>query len=67
MVEDNTDRGTTPRSDPSILNFIYQNGSEVGFDQAEGFLREYTKRYANGVVPDSLLCMKTVGVDTISR
>lgn len=67
MIEENTDRSTTPRSDPSIMNFIYQNKSDVHFDQATGYLREYANMYTNGVIPDSLNCMKNVGVDNITR
>ena len=79
LIEDNTDRNTTPRESPSILNFIYQlnssnnvTGSRVGknevdFDQAIRAVEEYANKYNNGIIPNNLECIQRVGIDHISK
>lgn len=67
MIEDVTDLSTTPRDNPSIMNYIYRNSNDVTFDQALNAIKEFANIYNGGLIPKNLECLHKVGIDTISR
>jgi len=67
IIEDVTDLSTTPRDNPSIMNYIYRNGNDVTFDQALSAIKEFTNIYKDGVIPKNLECLQRVGIENISR
>lgn len=67
IIEEHTDNHTTPRDNPSVLNYIYRNKNEVTFDQALSSLKEYANQYNGGVIPKNLECIQKVGIDKIIR
>ncbi len=67
LIEDVTDNTTTPRQNPSILNYVYRSINDVTFEQALTSIKEYANEFNGGLIPKSLECIQRVGVDTISR
>lgn len=62
IIEDRTDNNSTPHENPSILNYIYRNKTDVSFDQALSSIKEYANQYNGGVIPKNLECIQKVGV-----
>lgn len=67
VIEDVTDLSTTPRDNPSIMNYIYRNSNDVTFDQALSAIKEIANIYNGGVIPKNLECLHKVGIENISK
>lgn len=67
VIEDVTDLSTTPRDNPSIMNYIYRNSNDVTFDQALSAIKEFANIYNGGVIPKNLECLHKVGIENISK
>lgn len=58
---------TTPRDNPSIMNYIYRNNNDINYDQALSAIKEFANMYNGGIIPKNLECLHKVGIDNISR
>jgi hypothetical protein len=67
LIEDVTDNSTTPRQNPSILNFIYRNKNELTFNDALKSVKDYANEFNGGLIPKNLKCIQKIGVDRISQ
>lgn len=54
LIEDVTDNNTTPRENPSILNYVYRNKNDVTFDEAFSAIKSYANTYNGGLIPKNL-------------
>lgn len=67
LIEDVTDLNTTPRENPSILNYVYRNRNDVSFDMALNSIKEYANQYNGGLIPRNLECLLRNGIERISQ
>lgn len=67
LIEDVTDTNTTPRENPSILNYVYRNRNDVSFDLALNSIKEYANQYNGGMISRNLDCLLRNGIERISQ
>lgn len=67
IIEDVTDINTTPRDNPSIMNYIYRTSNDINFDQALNSIKDFANLYNSGVIPKNLECLHRVGIEKVSR